>query len=346
MSIDLTQLCVGEHATILESLRVLDRTGLEIVFVVGADGRVLGTLTDGDLRRALLAGVALDTPGAHRAMCRDFVSVGEGASRAEVLDIMRHRRISQVPVLDAARRLVGVHLVHELIGAATRANSAVIMAGGRGTRLHPLTTDVPKPMLTVGGRPILERLVAHLVGFGVREIYLAVNYLAETIEAHFGDGRLFGCRIHYLREDLPLGTGGALSLLPQLPAEPLLVMNGDLVTQFDVGRMLDTHRARGHVLTVGVRPYQVDIPFGVVDVDDGRVVRLREKPTEQMLVSGGIYVLAADLVARVPPREPFPITRLIEDCVNRRESVGAHLIDDEWIDVGRHDELRRARGVT
>jgi len=339
----LAELTVPPEASLREALSTIDRGAIEVAFVQAPDGRIVGTLTDGDVRRAILRGVPLDVPAVEGAMRRNFTSVGPAVSRAEVLDLMRARSISQVPVLDAQGALVGLHLMNDLLGAAVKPNWALIMAGGRGTRLYPLTETIPKPMLTVAGRPILERLVMHLVGYGIREVFLSVHYLSEIVERHFGDGAAFGCRIRYLREEQPLGTGGALSLLPEAPQHPLVVMNGDLVTQVNVDRLLEEHRVAGRAMTVAARPYQVEIPFGVLDVEETRVIGLREKPSQQMLVNAGIYVISPEVVARVPPATALPMTTLVEQCLEGGLPVGAHLVADEWIDVGRHDELKKAR---
>lgn len=344
MSRSLDDLTVPPDATLLDALRVIDRSGVEISFVCGPGRRLLGTLTDGDVRRAILRGVALDAPAVSAAMCREFTSVDESVSRSEVLDLMRARGIQQVPVLDRQGVLVGLHLLTELLGASVKPNWAVIMAGGRGTRLHPLTAQLPKPMLTVAGRPILERLVTHLVGFGIRQVFLSVNYLGEVIERHFGDGSAFGCSIRYLREDQPLGTGGALSLLPEPPRAPVLVMNGDLVTQVKVDELLEEHCAAGRALSIATRLHQVEVPFGVLDLEGSRVVGIREKPLSAMTVNAGIYVVSPEVIARMPRAQPVQMTDLVEQCLADELEVGAYPLDGEWIDVGRHEELRKARG--
>jgi NDP-sugar pyrophosphorylase family protein len=261
---------------------------------------------------------------------------------------MHARYISQVPVLEDGI-LVGLHVLRELLGAEERENVAVIMAGGRGTRLRPLTEQRPKPMLPVAGRPILERIVLHLTGAGIRTIYLAVNYMADMIEEHFGDGDDFGCRIEYLREDLarPLGTAGALALLPaevSASGEPLLVMNGDLVTQFHVGRLLDAHARGGGVATIGVRDYMHDVPFGVVTVEGDAVATLEEKPSAVWSVNAGIYAVESSLLGWVDAGREFPMTELIADALRRGERVVAHRLEGDWLDVGRVNELRQARG--
>ena len=342
----LTSLMVPERATLLEALRVMNEGSRAIAFVHDSIGRVMGVLTDGDIRRGLLAGRSVGDCCVPEVMSRNFRFVGPEAGRAEVLDLMRALGIEHIPVLDSARRLVGLHLLQELIGAKERGNWAVIMVGGRGTRLRPLTEEIPKPMINVAGRPILERLVLHLVGYGVRRIFLAVNYLGHLIEEHFGNGARFGCRIDYLRESSPLGTGGALTLLPEQPSLPLFVVNGDLVTQFNVDRMIEFHTQGEYIITFGARPHHVQIPFGVIETQGDRLVNVREKPTEHFLVNAGIYMLAPQALALIPANTEFPMTRLVDECAQRGLPMGAHVIEDEWADVGQHDELSRARGLT
>ena len=329
---------------LVDVLQSLDASALGIVLVEGVDGILAGTMTDGDVRRALLNGASLDSPldaFGHRA----FAFVRPSTSRAEVLDLMQSRWLSQIPIVDDGGRLVGLHTLHEILGAAPRDNWVVVMAGGRGERLRPLTDTIPKPMLRVAGRPILERIVLHMVGFGFRRIFLAVNYKAQLIESHFGDGCNFGCAIEYLREEEPLGTGGALSLLSDAPQDPVLVLNGDLLTQFDAAGMIEFHEAGGFRATMGIHEYVHTVPFGVAEVEAGQVRSLREKPSEAWDANAGIYVLDADLISRIPRNTYFPITTLVEQCLAQKEPVGGFRIDKDWIDVGRQAELARGRGL-
>jgi NDP-sugar pyrophosphorylase family protein len=261
-----------------------------------------------------------------------------------VLDIMRARDIGQLPILDRDGRLCGLHTIGQIISSTERINCAMILAGGKGTRLAPITESIPKPMVRVAGRPILERLVLHLMSHGIRNIYLAVNYLAEMIEKHFGDGSALGCEIHYLREDQPLGTGGPLTLLPKGLDSPVLVLNGDLITQCDFGKMLDFHDRGKYVATFGIRPYTLNIPFGVARVEGDRLVDIREKPTESVMINAGIYVLSQKAIELVPQNQSYPITDLFAKCISLGMPVGAHPVEEDWEDVGRHEELRKARG--
>ncbi len=343
----LRALTIGTDATVREAMEAIDAGALEIALVAEADDRLVGTVSDGDIRRALLRGARLEDR-VRGCMSTAPHVVHEGASRAEVLDLMRARSLAQIPVVDGSGRLRGLHSLREVLGAAERPNAAVIMAGGKGTRLGELTRTVPKPMLPVAGRPILEHLVLHLVGSGVRRVLLSVAYLAEQIEDHFGDGSAFGCSIGYLREepDRPLGTGGALALVEQEDRErgPLLVLNGDLVTRFSVDGLLDAHQASGAAATVALRRYAHEVPFGVLEVEDDRLLRIIEKPAVTWPVNAGIYMLEPRLLARVPTGCPYPLPSLIEDCVGRGEPVGVWESTDDWQDVGRPAELRSARG--
>jgi dTDP-glucose pyrophosphorylase len=336
---------VSDGVTIRDAMVALERAASEIALAVDPTGRLTGVVTDGDIRRALLGGAHLDDPV--RAIARpDFVAVDRRAGRAEVLDLMHARRISQIPVIDGDGRPIGLHLLHDMLGSTARRNWAVVMAGGRGERLMPLTDDIPKPMLKVAGRPILERIVLHLVGHGIREIYLSIHYLADVIERHFGDGAAFGCDIRYLREDEPRGTAGALALLPAIPDEPVVVMNGDLLTQFDVGDMIDRHQDSHAVMTIGVARYLHQVPFGCLEVDaDGGVVSIEEKPTMARTINSGIYVIDPSVLARVPRDRPSTLPALVEDTLERGGLVRAYDIDDDWLDIGRREELARARGA-
>jgi dTDP-glucose pyrophosphorylase len=344
----LSTLCIPQQSTLRRAIEVIDAGGAAIALVVEESGRLAGTLTDGDIRRALLAGAALED-AVLPFVQRDFVAVPPDGERAAVLDLMQARRISQVPIIESDGRLVGLHLLRELIGAEELPNVAVVMAGGRGTRLHPYTASTPKPMVLVAGRPILERIVLHLVGSGVRRVFLAVNHMAEVIEDHFGDGAQLGCSIEYLREDhaRPLGTAGALRLLPDhvtRSEHPLLVMNGDLLTSFPVASMLEAHRASSAGITIGVAEYSHQVPFGVITTRDGNLDMLEEKPTVTWTVNAGIYVIDSALVERIPMRDEYFMTQLVDTCLAAGERIGVHPVGPQWHDVGRPADLRRVHG--
>ncbi|MEA2518435.1 MAG: hypothetical protein QOF49_515 [Chloroflexota bacterium] len=343
MSRTLQEAFVGVDGSIRNGMAALDRGAVRIALAVDGDGRLVGIATDGDIRRALLRGAELDAP-LSEILTREFVSVSQLDGRDDVLDLMRARAVSAIPVVDDDGRPIGLHLLHEFIEPVARPNRVLVMAGGRGVRLRPITDTTPKPMLRVAGRPILERIVLHLVGHGLKRISISINYLGDVIEEHFGDGSGFGCTIDYVREETALGTAGAIGLLAEPPEEPLVVINGDLVTQADFGAMLDAHARNGFVATVGIRRYLHTVPFGCVERDGNRVLALEEKPTLERDVNTGIYAIDPSLAARVRRGEPLSMPELIGDALGRGEAVGAFEIEDDWIDVGQRDQLDRARG--
>jgi dTDP-glucose pyrophosphorylase/CBS domain-containing protein len=335
---------VADSGTIRDGMAAVDRGAARIALAVTPDGRLTGVVTDGDLRRAILNGAALTDPLAP-ALTRRFVSVAPSDGRAAALELMRARRIDAIPVVDGDGRPVGLHLLQQFLEPVARSNWAVIMAGGQGIRLRPLTDRLPKPMLSVAGRPIIERLVLHLVGFGLKRIFVAVNYLGDVIEDHLGDGSQLGARVSYLREEEALGTAGALGLLPEPPSEPLLLLNGDLVTSADLGGLLDAHVAGGFHATIGTRRYLHTVPLGTVERDGDRVIAVDEKPTLEREVNSGIYALDPSVVARVRPRQALDAPDLIAELLGEGEPVGAFEIEDEWIDVGQREQLAAARGL-
>ena len=339
----LREFLMPESGTIRDAMLVIDGNGREVVLVRDETESIVGLVTDGDIRRGLLAGLTLESR-VTSVLVRDFHFVSPNIDRAAVLDLMKARMFRHVPVLDKDRRLVAIHFLHDLIGATPKQNIAVVMAGGKGTRLWPMTETIPKPMVEVAGRPMLERIVLHLVGHGVQRIFLALNYKAEVVERHFGDGAAFGCHIDYLRETMALGTGGALSLLPVRPEHPLLVLNGDLISHFNVTALLAAHAGTNVAATIGIGLYEVQIPFGTVVEKAGRLVALEEKPKVSFRVSQGIYVLDPSTLEYVPRNQEFPITRLFDVLLRAKKVVRVFDFNNTWLDVGTPEDLRRAHG--
>ena len=346
---DLAQACAAHTATLREVMQVIDRHASSMSVLVDDDRRVVGVVTDGDLRRALLGGAALDDPALPHATTRPHL-VRDGSPRALVLDLMRALRISAVPEVDAESRIVRLHTLSDVVGTERLPNVAVVMAGGPGTRLGHLTKDVPKPLMTVGGRPILDWIVLGLVGDGIREVYVSVNHLADRIEEHLGDGSRLGCSVHYLREepDAPLGTAGSLRLLLQARpdlTDPVVVMNGDLMVDYDARALLAYHASHGAAVTMGVRSYQHQVPFGVVERDaGGHVSAIAEKPTLTLEINAAVYAVEPAVVELLPDGAPSTMPWLVERCLERDLTVAAWAISEDWIDVGTPADLARAKG--
>jgi len=337
------QYCITSDASLIECMKAINRTGAGISLTIDDEYRLIGTISDGDIRKALVEGCPLDSPALPHVNRKCF-SVLSSVSRAEVLDIMRARRFEQIPIVDERNRVVGLHLLHDIVGNVLRPNWVVVMAGGKGKRLSPFTESIPKPMIKVAGRPILERIILHLVSNGIRRIFISVNHLSELIESHFGDGSDYGAEIEYLRENKPLGSGGSISLLPETPEHPLLVMNGDLIAEANCGDMINFHTQSGFYATMGVYPYFHQVPFGCVEIRENRLSSLEEKPVLEKMVNAGIYVLSPQAVAAISKNTYFPITTLFEDALSRNLSCGAFTIEKEWLDIGTPEQLRQAHG--
>jgi dTDP-glucose pyrophosphorylase len=335
-------------ATLRDVLEVIDRSALAVALITDDDRRLVGLLTDGDVRRALLGGADLSATALPFATTAPQ-TVPAGSGRAKVLDLMRALHIAAVPEVDPSGRLVGLHTLSDVIGVDPLPNPAVIMAGGRGTRLGDLARDTPKPLMEVADRSILEWIVLNLVGGGVRDLYVSVNHLADQIESHLGDGSRLGCTVTYLREDpdLPLGTAGSLALFraahPDLSV-PTLVLNGDLMFRFEPDQLLAFHDRSGSMLTVATRPYQHEVPFGVVETSGTAVTQLREKPSLSMNVNAGVYAVAPEALDLVEPGVPSTMPDLIQTCLDKGAMVAAWPLRSDWIDVGTPRDLARAKG--
>jgi len=342
---ELERFLIPDTASIGDAMQAIEKNCREVVLVSDSDEVTVGVITDGDIRRGLLGGLTMSSPAA-QVMTANFISVPPKTDRIAVLDLMKALHIRHVPALDENRMLIGIHFLEEIIGTALRPNVAVIMAGGKGTRLRPYTENCPKPMVRVAGRPILERIVLNLVGNGIRQIYISVNYLAHMIEEHFGDGSAFGCKITYLRESTELGTGGALSLLPDDLQHPIVVLNGDQVTRINISGLLERHNDANADATLSVGHYQHEVPYGVVHQHNGRLDRLEEKPALDILINLGLYVINPAVIRMVPKNQSVMITDLFAKLLEQQKYIATYFSDEDWIDVGRPDDLKRANGLS
>lgn len=345
----MTEKSLDISAPLVEAVRAIEVSRRRIAVVVSNDCRLMGTLTDGDVRRCLLAGGSLATP-VSEAMNRNPLSAPSGSSESYLLDIMRRGNILAVPLVDASGRFdMLVHLTDlspaEDARGVTNFASAVIMAGGEGMRLRPVTENIPKSMVDIGGVPLLERQIQRLAKAGLKRVYLSVNYLSHIIEDYFGDGSRFGLEILYLREKEKLGTGGALSLLPARPDSPILVMNGDILTTSDFGSLYAFHRTHMAEVTVAAVDYRIQIPFGVINNEGPYVTGLVEKPSQRFLCNAGIYVVSPPALDLVPHGKPFNMTDLIDACLAASRQVAIFPVHEYWSDIGTPADLDKARSL-
>lgn len=332
---------VSPDTTLREALSRIDAAGSRMALVVDGHRRLLGTLSDGDARRGLLRGLSLTAP-VSAAMYTKPTVASEIDSRQSILSLMRQHALHQMPIVNRDGVVVGMVVISDFLSAAERSNWVVIMAGGLGSRLGHLTKDTPKPMLRVGSRPLLETILTEYAAQGFKRFYLAVNYKAEQIEHHFGDGSAFGIEIRYLHENQRLGTAGPLSLISEVPKEPFVVANGDLLTKEDIGNMVDIHVDSGADATMAVRDYEMQVPFGVIQEKNNLIVGLEEKPVRRFLVNAGIYVLSPSVLGLVPRDTFFDMPQLFDCSMSSGLRARAHRIDGYWLDIGRFADYERA----
>jgi dTDP-glucose pyrophosphorylase len=336
--------------TVREAMLQMNVNEQGIVLVVDSDGRLLDTVTDGDLRRAILSGVDLEATLASLAERREGsfypepVTVSETMPHVKIMELMTAQKLRHIPVIDDEHKVVDLVVAGEdvLSEGAGLPVSAMVMAGGFGKRLSPLTDTIPKPMLPMGDKPIMEHTIDQLSAVGIKHVVVSTHYLAEAIEGHFGDGGRFGLSMDYVKEEQPLGTAGALGLMKP-PTEPLLVVNGDVLTQVNYWAMLRFHQENGAHITVGVGQYEFQVPYGVVEMDGVEIQRIVEKPTIRHFINAGVYLMEPAVLRHIPGGERFDMTDLIQAAKDAREKVVSFPISEYWRDVGHHGDYAQAQ---
>lgn len=332
---------ISPHLTLRDALVAINESTSQIAMVVDEHGRLLGTLTDGDARRGLLRDLFLTDP-VSKVMHINPTFARVTDSRHSVIKLMVEKGLHQIPLVDAEGVVVGLEVVDDFLVTKTRESWVVIMAGGLGTRLKELTENTPKPMLPVGSKPLLETMVLNYASQGFRKFYMVVNYKAEQIEAHFGDGSKFGVEIRYLHERERMGTAGGLSLLLDAPEAPFIVTNADLLTNQDFGELVERHIKTGVDATMAVRSYEMQVPFGVVQEENGLIQGIVEKPIQRFTVSAGIYVLSPQVLPLIPQNCFFDMPSLFDKMLRVGMQARCHSIDGYWLDIGRLDDYKQA----
>lgn len=331
-----------------DAMKQLDATGLGIVLVCESDGKLLDTVTDGDVRRAILDSVDLDAPlwqlyGRKTRNGTPPVTASFASTDRELYCQLIDAKVRHLPLVDENLKLVG--LFREAISTSKPRHTkvqAVVMAGGFGTRLRPLTDNIPKPMLQLGGKPLLERIVSRLRECGIHNVNFTTHYLPEQIQEHFGDGSQFGVQINYVSEEQPLGTAGSLNLLVA-DDRPLVVINGDILTSVDFSALVDFHDEHDADMTVGVRQYELTVPYGVLECDGSKVTGLKEKPKLEFLVNAGIYLIGPEAKKRIPQGERFDMTDLIDKLIAEDRKVVSFPVIEYWLDIGKHEDFEQAQ---
>jgi dTDP-glucose pyrophosphorylase len=339
---EISEFCIAPTQSVRDTIALIGANRGQIALVVDADTRLVGVVTDGDVRRGILRGVDLDAPVTEIMNASPHVA-SENERTADLVDTMREFTVRQVPIVDKDGRVISLFTLDELKHPVQATTPVVLMAGGRGQRLYPLTKDVPKPMLPIGGVPLLEIILRNLAAQGFVNVYVSVNYLADVIMDYVGDGSKFGLRVQYVHEEKPLGTAGALAALAGVITEPFIVMNSDLLTQVNLRELLSFHRKRGAKGTIGVREHVFEIPYGVVVLEGALVQSMVEKPLHRSLVNAGIYALDPIALELLSREEYLDMPTLLTQLMEHGHDVAAFPIHESWLDVGRPEDLDRAQ---
>lgn len=340
---DWRNVLLSPQTSVRDTIKVIDASAMQIALVVDKNNTLLGTVTDGDIRRAILKGIDLNGP-ASEVMNSNPTVTKSSESREVVLAIMRSKSIHQIPVVDDSGTLVGLELLDEILQSTQRENPVVLMAGGLGSRLRPLTNECPKPLLKVGNKPILETILENFIEYGFVKFHISINYKAEMIEKYFGDGSRWGVEISYIRENERLGTAGALSHMAGKFTRPIIVMNGDLLTRVNFSQLLSFHAEHEARATMCVRDYHFQVPYGVVKIDRHSLVDIEEKPVHRFFVSAGIYVVEPDALDLIPPDTFFDMPSLFKKLLAQKKEAVVFPIREYWLDIGRLDDFEKANG--
>lgn len=342
MNHDWRSLLISANSPVQEAIKILDREALRIVLVVDDKHHLLGVVTDGDVRRGLLAHLSLDTPVS--SIMNDSPTVGSlNDSKSKLLSLMDEDDLLHIPLIRDGI-VAGLETLQHLLKPKSHPNPVFLMAGGFGTRLKPLTDSCPKPLLKVGGKPLLETILESFVDAGFHNFYISTHYLPEKIEKHFGNGEKWGVNISYVHEKKPLGTGGALGLLPSsIPSIPMIVMNGDVLTKVNFEKMLSYHLESAVTATVCVREYKVDVPYGVIRSDKRMVIGIDEKPTSKFFINAGIYVLNPSVLKFVGRNKYIDMPSVLQKCIASDLNVGMFPLYEYWMDVGKIKDFEQAQ---
>jgi len=338
---NIEDIIVKESTSILEVLKIIDKSSKQLAIVVDENKKLLGTISDGDIRRALLNNISLNE-SVKNIYFKTPTVASINNSKEEIINICRTKKLHQIPIVDDKGDLVGLEILDELISKESKTNKVILMVGGLGTRLRPLTENTPKPMLKVGNKPILQTIVEKFAEYGYINIVMCVNYKSHVIQDYFKDGSEFGVNIEYVFEEQRMGTAGALSLLKEKPTEPFFVMNGDLLTNVNFEHLHDFHIANNAMGTMCVREYDFQVPYGVVNIDGSNILSIEEKPVQKFFVSAGIYMLSPDVLKYIPENEFYDMPTLFEKLISEKDNAISFPLREYWLDIGRMEEYKKA----
>lgn len=337
---DWKKIIVYGHYKLLDVMKLIDETGLQFSVVIDKDNHLIGTVTDGDIRRALLSGKSLQVE-IYEVMNKNPIFGYYDQTRQQHLRILRTNKLKQLPIVKEDHTLANLVMLDDR-ERKWKDNIVLLMVGGLGTRLRPLTNDIPKPMLHVGGKPLLETIIDGFKQYGYTNFILSVNYKKEVIQDYFQNGEAFGVSITYVEESMRMGTAGALSLLPEIPTKPLIVMNGDLLTQINFDQLMNFHLEQQSLATMCVREYEYQIPYGVIETNGPQLVAITEKPIQKKFVNAGVYVLSPEVFRYIPSDKFFDMPELFESIMKENKLASIFPIHEYWLDIGRVEDFEKA----
>ena len=343
MIVDIEPYIIGKEETVREALRKINKLGVNnaVLFVVDALGIMEGTVTDGDIRRGLINDVKLENTIEH-VVNKNFYSIKRNAFDFDYIKEAKSKGIFILPNLSDEGRILGISNLENF--KVSLPLHAVIMAGGKGERLLPLTKDTPKPMLKVGDTPILEHNINRLISYGIKHIHISINYLGNIIQEYFGDGSSKGINIEYIKEDKPLGTFGSMSMISEFSYDNVLLMNSDILTNIDFEDMYNNYKNSAASMCAASIPYNVKVPYGIMQTNDkDEVTGLVEKPTYTHYANAGIYMLNKKLLSGIPENTFYNTTDLMQELINNSKGLIHYPIRSYWLDIGKYEDFARAQ---
>ncbi|SNX72886.1 CBS domain protein [Bacillus oleivorans] len=327
--------------SIIETMKSIDENSSQFAIVIDENFKLLGTVTDGDVRRGILKGIPLEEP-VTLIMNKTPIVIQKDRSRKELRRLFVEKKLRHIPVVNQNGQVIDICSSEQFFDSNGLENWVVLMAGGLGTRLRPLTETIPKPMLTVGSKPILQTILESFIEFGFHQFYYSVNYKKELIKDFFGNGLEWGVSIEYLEENQKLGTAGALSLFQEKPTKPIIVMNGDILTKVNFQQLLEFHEETNSVATMCVREFHYQVPYGVVKMEGTTLYSIEEKPTESYFVNAGIYVLNPEALDFIPDGQYFDMPSLFEKLMKQKLITSVFPIREYWLDIGKRNDFEKA----
>ena len=338
---DIQNIKLSKNASIEEALKVIGDGAMQIALIVDKSDKLIGTLTDGDIRRGLLKG--LDLKSSIKSIIFKTPTIAKESDTKEmILKLAISKKLNQIPIIDESGKVIGIQEISQLVKPSEKKNKVILMVGGLGERLGSLTKDTPKPMLTVGNKSILDTIVESFKGYGYTNIVMCLNYKSEIIKDYFGDGSEFGVNIEYILEEKRMGTAGALSLLKDNLKEPFFVMNGDLLTNVNFEKIHEFYLSNNAQALMCVREYESQVPYGVINIENTKIVSVEEKPTQKFFVNAGIYMLNPKVLKYIPKNEFYNMTTLFEKLIDKDKNIISFPLDGYWLDIGRFEEYKKA----